>query len=173
MKRKKKRPTFWLWVAGGIVVAFALWNLLWFLLFFRPYTQLIQEDYTKTTWNSSFVVRHSADDSEEWFTCSVKAPDYLSTTGNLSIVSRYGTHDLLIWLNPISGNIRYGVSVGLNTTVTEGDAVPSNPTGYSFYIDEDLVPEEDSYLPIVEEYRTDIEELFAVAEAEWGIGATG
>lgn len=172
MKEKQKRPAFWLWIAGGLALGFALWNVVWYGFFFRPYADLMGEDYTETAWNNAFVVRTSDRDPDEWFTCSVKAPGYLATTGNLSIISRYHTHDLTVWLDPLSGKARYRVGVGMTTLITEGEAAPGSSTGYSFYIDENLTPEESSYLPIVEEYRAEIEELFAVAKAEWGIGAT-
>ena len=168
MKSTGGRRKYWLWILGALALAFALWNLLWYLLYFYPIKQCFHEDYRQTSWNTGFAVREVQGDN--WFTCAVKAPDYLSTEGNLSLVSRDGSYDMLIWPNYLSGKAVYAVGVGEAVTVTEGQPIPKNVKHYTFYIDAAGKPVESNYEQIAAEYRPQIMELLDMAWSEWGVG---
>ncbi len=167
--RANRKKRYWLWILGGLLAAFALWNAVWFFGYYLRYQHYIKEDYRSAGWNSAFVVRTGND--ENWFTCSVGTPEYLRFSGNLSVVSRYHTYFMDIWPEHPDGEGRYAVGVGYPSGLDAEDP-SAHATGYTFCIRADLTPEDDAGLSLVEQYRDEIEELFAVAREEWDIDAS-
>jgi len=102
------------------------------------------------------------------YSCNVSAPKYLRFRGNYTVANENGII-LIVWPHTFfSWKTDYGIDFG------DGDS------GYRFYIDNNInylrdetmrysKEEEEAISRILDENRSEIEDMFELIENEWGI----
>lgn len=143
-------------VSLAIVLAFVLYNIIWYAAVNAKYSQYIagfEEIYAHRTY--ALV-------GENGYTYNVKIPDYLSSVGNLGIQqSEDGSCALIIWPKFV-GKTEYGVLI-------------SAPTGTSSLMltesREPIAGTPEATQELFEEYRGEIDALFDEADAMWNLGS--
>lgn len=133
-----------------IVLLYATWNLIWFLLIAIKYHKFV-EVIPKNEWGLHFIKK------EDGYIYSVKKPSYLRFTGNLGISNNENQEALIIW-PLISGGYEYGFRI------------QKNGVAYEIYVDENMEPiHKDDKVAIqkVKEYKAELEELLSKANEMW------
>lgn len=147
-------------IAGILVVALLLLNLMWFGWRHLTYSGY-RNEMSKTHFSTLFHLTYAGQD-EDGFDYTVSYPDYLTFTGNLA-VGYPGTDEnpftdgLIIWPK-LFGGYEYGIILNPRGDDTEG---------YMFYIDIQGNAIDEEYREISEKCQDVIQELLERANSRW------
>lgn len=86
------------------ILAFGIYNLLWFLNF-NSYSKLLTNEYEQSEVSSLHYTKLTSD-----FVFSVKKPEYLSFVGNTSVANKDGSIVLIVWPSFLCEEVKdYGI----------------------------------------------------------------
>lgn len=152
MKIKHKKAVI---AAAAAIVLFILYNVIWYCAIWQKYSS-----YT-TGMTELYADRSYVIDDLDGFTYNVKMPGYLQFNGNLGIQPyQHGHCAMIIWPGVV-GDDEYGVFLEnadgnmQAVTLTADLKAPAD------------APEETKAL--VEQYRDEIDNLYALASEQWDL----